>query len=157
MIPDTLLQRLKQAYTLEWNGIHGYPHWQRVCRIGQRLSQKTGADSHLVTLFTFCHDIKRENNSHDPEHGARAAAFIRRINSSHLLLPKQGLDMLTYACREHSNGHTDAHPTIQTCWDADRLDLGRVDITPRADFLCTPSAKDPGMIAWARSLSAPVA
>ena len=39
--------------------------------------------------------------------------------------------------------------TIQTCWDADRLDLGRVGITPDPSWLCTEAAKRPEVIAWA--------
>jgi len=35
----------------------------------------------------------------------------------------------------HSDGAVDADPTIQTCWDADRLDLGRVGIKPAAKYL----------------------
>jgi len=39
--------------------------------------------------------------------------------------------------------------TVQTCWDADRLDLGRVETTPKAEYLCTDAGKDPDMIEWA--------
>ena len=39
--------------------------------------------------------------------------------------------------------------TVQTCWDADRLDLGRVGIKPDARYLCTAEAANPEMIAWA--------
>jgi len=38
---------------------------------------------------------------------------------------------------------------VQTCWDADRLDLGRVGKMPRRDLLCTEAAKDRRVIAWA--------
>jgi uncharacterized protein len=40
--------------------------------------------------------------------------------------------------------------TIQTCWDADRLDLGRVGIVVRPARLCTAAARDAKLIAWAR-------
>ncbi len=39
--------------------------------------------------------------------------------------------------------------TIQTCWDADRLDLGRVGIVVRPARLCTAAARDAKLIAWA--------
>ena len=42
-----------------------------------------------------------------------------------------------------------ADVTVQTCWDADRLDLGRVGTTPKAEYLCTDAGKDPDMIEWA--------
>ena len=35
----------------------------------------------------------------------------------------------------HSDGAVDVDPAIQTCWDADRLDLGRVGIKPAAKYL----------------------
>ena len=38
---------------------------------------------------------------------------------------------------------------MQTCWDADRLDLGRVGIVPNPRYLCTPAAKSPAVIDWA--------
>jgi len=34
----------------------------------------------------------------------------------------------------------DADPTVQTCWDADRLDLGRVGIKPAARYLSLEAA-----------------
>jgi uncharacterized protein len=36
---------------------------------------------------------------------------------------------------------------LQACWDADRLDLGRVGVTPAAHRLCTDAARD--LIEWA--------
>jgi uncharacterized protein len=39
--------------------------------------------------------------------------------------------------------------TIQTCWDADRLDLGRVGVTPHPSRLCTEVARRPEILEWA--------
>jgi hypothetical protein len=39
--------------------------------------------------------------------------------------------------------------TVQTCWDADRLELGRVGTMPKAEYLCTDAGKDLEMIEWA--------
>ncbi len=41
----------------------------------------------------------------------------------------------------HSNGAVDADPTVQTCWDADRLDLGRVGIKPAARYMSPVAAE----------------
>ncbi len=35
----------------------------------------------------------------------------------------------------HSVGEVLTNPTIQSCWDADRLDLGRVGMIPSPKFL----------------------
>ena len=50
------------------------------------------------------------------------------------LTPKQ-LSDLCNALRHHSGGEVSTNKTIQTCWDADRLDLGRVGIFPSPQFL----------------------
>ena len=39
--------------------------------------------------------------------------------------------------------------TIQTCWDADRLDLGRVGTVPRTAFLGSDLARDQNFIEMA--------
>jgi uncharacterized protein len=43
--------------------------------------------------------------------------------------------------------------TVQTCFDADRLDLGRVGKIPDPRLLCTDAAKDPKTIDWANQRS----
>ena len=37
--------------------------------------------------------------------------------------------------RHHSGGQVSEDATIQTCWDSDRLDLGRVGIFPSPKYL----------------------
>jgi uncharacterized protein len=44
---------------------------------------------------------------------------------------------------------TDPDVTVRTCWDADRLDLGRVGVTPDPILLCTDVARRPETIRWA--------
>ncbi len=50
----------------------------------------------------------------------------------------------------HTDGLLDAEATIQTCWDADRLDLPRVEIAVDPARLCTAAAREPAMRDWAR-------
>jgi uncharacterized protein len=64
-------------------------------------------------------------------------------------LPDAAFDLLSIACTFHTDGRTDGDITVQTCWDADRLDLGRAGIVIRPDRLCTMAARDPKRIAWA--------
>ena len=66
-------------------------------------------------------------------------------------LTDEEFEWLYVACRDHTDGNTDANITIQTCWDSDRLDLGRVGVTPDPEFLNTESAKHPDTIAWAHA------
>lgn len=57
--------------------------------------------------------------------------------------------MLETACRDHNQGLIVPDVTIRTCWDADRLDLGRVGMRPDPRLLGTEAARDPEMIGWA--------
>ncbi len=154
MIDDALLFRIRSEFVIEWDGIHGLPHWLRVRENGLRLAERTGASLAVVELFAFLHDSKRRNNGHDPQHGQRAADFIRLLRGRWIILPDQEFERLAFACAHHTDGLTEADVTVQTCWDADRLDLGRVGIRPKAGHLCTEAARDPETIewAWARSL-----
>ena len=59
--------------------------------------------------------------------------------------------ILKRACELHTIGRPgdSNNVTIQTCWDADRLDLSRLGITPNPALLCTESARSPEVIEWA--------
>ena len=149
IISDKLIKRIKQEFLLDWNGIHGYPHWMRVKENGMILSGRTGANPQVVKLFAVLHDSKRMNDGRDPNHGKRAADFIKSLKDGLIVLPNDEFDLLLFACEKHSDGLTDADVTVQTCWDADRLDLGRVSIKPNPQFLCTSAAKDQTLIEWA--------
>ncbi len=41
----------------------------------------------------------------------------------------------------HNIGKTSKDRTIGTCWDADRLDLMRVDMYPEVEYLSTRTAR----------------
>jgi uncharacterized protein len=149
IISIQLLTRLYTEYDLNWDGIHGYFHWVRVRENGLRIAQINGARPALVELFAFLHDIKRQNDGIDYQHGKRAAGFIGSINQDYLHLRDTDCELLQYACAFHTNGLTEGDVTVKTCWDADRLDLGRVGIKPNARRLCTQAARQPEIIEWA--------
>ena len=148
-----LLTHLRSQFALDWHGIHGAAHWTRVRWNGLRLAEATGAVVAVVELFAFLHDARRLNDDHDPQHGQRAALLAGELNGRYFELAPDHLALLQAACRGHSDGHLQGEPTVLTCWDADRLDLGRVGIRPRAERLCTAAAREPDMLesAWRRS------
>jgi len=124
-------------------GIHGPRHWAVVERNALYLAEAEGANPILVSLFALFHDSRRINDNHDPEHGIRGGLYARELreNLRGLLPGEADFSRLVEAC----NGHTDIthhkDKTIATCWDADRLDLGRVGIAPHPDYLNTETAK----------------
>jgi uncharacterized protein len=147
---DTLLEAIREQYVLDFDsGIHGVSHWWRVRENGLRLASATGADTRVVELFAFLHDSRRFNDGRDPAHGMRAAVYARSLRGSLVHLDDDAFELLAHACRHHTDGLREGHPTVLTCWDADRLDLGRVGIYPDPRYLCTDAARDLAVIRWA--------
>lgn len=144
-----LLQLVRAQFALDWDGIHGPRHWARVLANGLRLAEVTGANRRVVELFAILHDSRRLSDGDDPDHGPRAALLARRLAGTAFQLDGAGLELLVDACHSHSDGLLQGDITMLTCWDADRLDLGRVGIKPRAEFLCTEAARDPALLEWA--------
>ena len=149
MVTEEFLARIRNQYVLDWHGIHGIHHWRRVNKNGLRLAIITQANPAVVELFAFLHDSRRFNEGTDPDHGRRAAVFAKQLRGTFINLPDYDFELLVFACRYHTEGLTEANVTVQTCWDADRLDLGRVGKRPKANYLCTEAAKDSDIIEWA--------
>ena len=149
ILTQALIDRLRSDFCLDWRGIHGAPHWARVRANGLDLAKTTGAHTAVVELFAFLHDSRRLDDYADPFHGARAAQYASELQGSLFELKDADTHLLMHACRFHSDGLLEADPTVQTCWDADRLDIGRVGIEPDPAYLCTEAARDPGVLGWA--------
>jgi uncharacterized protein len=149
MITKALLQAILAQYRLPLYGLHGIDHWARVLENGKRLSQETNAKLAVVQLFAIFHDACRQSEGHDDDHGRRGAEFAADLRGTLLNLDSKDFDLLYHACADHTRGYTQADVTVQTCWDSDRLDLGRAGIRPHKHYLCTPAAKNKEIIAWA--------
>ena len=144
-----VLNVVLEQYLLPLQGVHGVTHWARVLENGLRLCEETGADEEVVSLFAVLHDSQRQNESYDPEHGPRAADFAKDLRGEVFELEDRQFWRLFYACRDHTTELTHEDITIQTCWDADRLDLGRVGVEPHPSRLCTDAARQQEFINWA--------
>jgi uncharacterized protein len=140
MVNEELINLLKKESLLFDSPIHGFYHWQTVERNGLYLSQFSGADSKVVVYFAYFHDCMRENENTDPKHGPRGAEFAK-LHQNILGLTNSQLDKLCLACSSHTYGHQSNCPTITTCWDADRLDIGRVGVIPNSKYLFNAEAK----------------
>ena len=137
----TLLLHLRQQFKIDWWGHHGIAHWSRVRANGLMLANHTGANSHVVELFAFFHDSRRINEHQDEGHGVGGAQLARHLKGKFFDATDHEMDLLCYACEHHSDGMIQGDPTVQTCWDADRLDLWRVGIIPKVRYLCTSIAR----------------
>lgn len=78
------------------------------------------------------------NDWADLEHGVRAADMIPTIRNTILKdFTDEEVALLEKACRYHTTEHRIGNPTIDVCFDADRLDLGRVGIVPNPKLMAT--------------------
>ena len=146
--PELRADILRQ-FRLPRHSIHGPAHWARVRYNGLLLSRECGADWQVVELFAFIHDSQRYDDGFDPDHGPRAADYALRTCGNLFQLSDSQLTKLVQACTGHTHEHLTSCVTVQTCWDADRLDLARVGIIPDPYYLGTDLAKHPQMIAEA--------
>lgn len=131
-----------QGFSLGADSVHGPSHWKRVEAFALEIASLTpGVDTDVIRLFALFHDSRRENEYGDPGHGARGAALAFDLHQREFPeLETAALEQLVTACCWHTHRTHIDDPTIGTCFDADRLDLGRVGITPDARFLNTTAA-----------------
>lgn len=147
---NALARRAAQRSMLGPDSVHGPAHWARVERHARELCAVLGVDPRIPVLFAVLHDSCRLDDGIDPGHGARAAAWMRELVAQGILmLDAQDADRLAHAMDHHTHGIQDGPLVEQICWDADRLDLGRVGITPDPARLCTAPAREAWRIARA--------
>ncbi|QJR35828.1 hypothetical protein [Gemmatimonas groenlandica] len=142
-----ILQHILRDYALPVNGYHGVVHWARVLENGLLVAEENGADAEVVRLFALFHDSCRVNEHRDYGHGTRGGNLARSLRGTLVHLSDARFDLLYDACALHTDGLTTGDATLLACWDADRLDLGRVGITPKPELLCTDAAR--ALLSWA--------
>lgn len=140
-----LVERVHAEATHPTSVLHGPQHWQAVADVGQRIvAAERNGDPLVVFLFGLLHDVKRLDDGHDPDHGPRSALELlpRLVGNGMLSLTAGQHDLLTRALCGHTGGTISDDPTIGACWDADRLCLWRVEMTPDPQYLSTGFARD---------------
>jgi uncharacterized protein len=143
-----LLDLIISQFKLDIDGDHGISHWRKVLDIGNYLAKETKADIKIINFFAYLHDAKKEDDAYDSEHGRKAGVFAQELFAKKLLpLSEEQLGRLLFACQYHADGMVKKDDiTIQTCWDADRLDLWRVGVMPDKELLSTDFAKQSVLI-----------
>jgi len=127
----------ESIFALGEYSVHGPDHWRRVETVGLELCKETGGDEIVIRLFAILHDSCRLDDGADLLHGPRAADMLGEISGELFTLAPGRLELLEYAIRHHTGGQISDDPTIGTCWDADRLDIGRVGIIPHERYMST--------------------
>lgn len=136
---DALTKRVRMFVRSRWKlgTTHGVEHWDRVYSYGMQLLNPE-VNKRVVSLFAYLHDSCREDDMDDEQHGPRAAAWIETLRASLLKeLSDEEFDLLQQACKLHTAWHKTGNPTIDACFDADRLDLWRVGVVPDPSKMAT--------------------
>ena len=119
------------------NSVHGISHWDRVSKNADSL-WTSDVNLLVVKAFAYIHDVEREDDGYDLLHGPRAAALVDEIRDTELaFLNDDEILQLKKACELHTTTLRTEDATVNACFDADRLDLGRVGITPNPDKMAT--------------------
>lgn len=137
------LEALKKFAAERWqlDNVHGMPHWRRVERNGELLATPE-CDLTVIRCFAYLHDSCRRDNETDYYHGPRAALFIDTIKDSYLKgLTEQQIALLKEAVAKHTSDPRTGNPTVDACFDADRLDLVRVGIRPNPSKMASEKGK----------------
>ena len=117
--------------------VHGIAHWDRVSKNADSL-WTSDVNLLVVKAFAYIHDVEREDDGCDLLHGPRAAALVDEIRDTELaFLNDDEILQLKKACELHTTTLRTEDATVNACFDADRLDLGRVGITPNPDKMAT--------------------
>ena len=138
------IEQVKRWAVRRWTlgPLHGVAHWERVERNGLLLATPE-CDVTVIRLFAYLHDSCRENDGYDLEHGPRAALMMESLRDNLLKdLSDEQFSLLQQACRQHTSTRSTGNPTIDACFDADRLDLGRVGIQPDPEKMATARGKE---------------
>lgn len=127
---NSIVNAILDDYALPILSDHGASHRARGVENRLKLAEITGADTAVVSLFAVFHESRRVNECTDLHHGLRGADCARELRGRLFEVSDREFMLLCRACEGHTNERTHPDVTIQTCWDSDCLDLGRVGITP---------------------------
>lgn len=141
MDSERIRAELAAQFQLGAGSLHGPAHWATVEAHAVRLAEASGGDVAVCRWFAVFHDAARLDEGYDAGHGERGAALVLQYRPRLPLVDAQ-IELLIQACRGHERGFVSIEPTIGACWDADRLDLVRVGMTPRAEYMSTVAGKE---------------
>jgi uncharacterized protein len=138
---DALLLKIIGQLRLSPHSVHGPDHWHRVRRNGLIICAEEGIEPSVLRYFSILHDSQRDNDGRDLEHGSKAVAYAEQIRGDYIDLNDHQFEQLCFSMAYHTIGAESDDPVVHACWDADRLDLGRVMITPNPERMLTETAR----------------
>ena len=139
-----IVEDIRRYVHAQWTlgALHGIRHWDRVYENGQKLLTPD-TNPLVIGLFAYLHDSCRIDDGEDLYHGKRAADWIETLRGTYLKdVSNEEIELLQEACRLHTTELKTGNPTIDACFDSDRLDLWRVGVIPDPARLATEKGKE---------------
>ena len=139
-----IVEDIRRYVHAQWTlgALHGIRHWDRVYENGQKLLTPD-TNPFVIGLFAYLHDSCRIDDGEDLYHGKRAADWIETLRGTYLKdVSNEEIELLQEACRLHTTELKTGNPTIDACFDSDRLDLWRVGVIPDPARLATEKGKE---------------
>ncbi len=121
------------------NKIHGIKHLRRVAYWAGRFAKLEDVCIKAAIIGGFLHDCARENDFDGNSHAHKSADLARRIITKYWT--DVDVDKIYSAIYHHADGFTTSDPLIGCIWDADRITLTRLGITPNPELLSTNGAR----------------
>ena len=149
-----IVEDIRRYVHAQWTlgALHGIRHWDRVYENGQKLLTPD-TNPLVIGLFAYLHDSCRIDDGEDLYHGKRAADWIETLRGTYLKdVSNEEIELLQEACRLHTTKLKTGNPTIDACFDSDRLDLWRVGIIPDPTRLATEKGKEIANSTYYKSL-----
>lgn len=123
-------------------GIHGPIHWMKVYRNCQDLhvmeygKQASEKDDWFYWCFSMLHDCCRASDYADPAHGIEAAKLVPTDGDPFNVALERAIKLHTMGQCMDADAEL-GYELIAICWDADRLELPRVNIVPDPKLMST--------------------
>lgn len=132
-----LLIEVRRKARLRESPLHGEVHWRAVAATFLHIQKnKSDIDLEVGLAFALFHDSQRQDEMGDTWHGEAAAEFVASSDTLLHLIGPARRDQVFAACALHNEGYVERNNrSIGACLDADRLNLVRIGIQPKMDYM----------------------
>jgi len=125
--------------TCEGLVLHGISHLRRVSILSGRLASTVGEDVEMAVVMGFLHDCARRDDKSGDDHARDSAILARRLLKR--FYPHLDAERMCRAIARHADGEVSDDMLFGCLWDADRLELKRINREIDLELLSTETAR----------------
>lgn len=153
---NNLLERLDDNFCLKDSDYHNKKHWNRVFKLSKYIRELNGIESNIFKYFAMFHDVGRTDEDYNQNHGENGSKLAIKYRK-YINLTDEEFEKLIFACKWHTKPLDTTNKffkdkIINICWDADKLDLVRLNIKINKEKLLNNYSKLDSTIDFAKKL-----